>query len=40
MGVIRLLVTIVTHILLLDAIDEGLRLMKYSLNHPWKFVNY
>ena len=40
MGAIRLLVSIVTHILLLDNIDEGLRLMKYALNHPWKFTSW
>lgn len=29
-----------THILLLSDIDEGLKMMKYALNHPWKFVSY
>ena len=40
MGAIRLLVSIVTHILLVGDIDEGLRLMKYALNHPWKFTSW
>ena len=40
MGVVRILVSIVTHILLQEDMQGGLALMKYALNHPWKFVSY
>uniref|UniRef100_A0A7S3MJ69 Uncharacterized protein n=1 Tax=Favella ehrenbergii TaxID=182087 RepID=A0A7S3MJ69_9SPIT len=40
MGAVRLLVSIVTHILLAEELKEGLAIMKYALNHPWKFVSY
>lgn len=40
MGAIRVLVAIVTHILLIEEMGVGIKLMKYALNHPWKFVSY
>ena len=36
----RLLVTIVTHVSLEESIVQGFLMMKYALNHPWKFVDY
>ena len=36
----RFLCAIVLHITLTDEIKQGFNMMKYSVNHPWKFDNY
>ena len=36
----RFLCGIVMHINLADRVNQGMRMMKYSLNHQWKFENW
>lgn len=38
-GVTRLITQIVMHILIQKEFEQGLNMMKYSVNHPWKFRN-
>ena len=28
------------HVSLSDSLDQGFKMMKYALNHPWKFKNW
>ena len=30
----------VMHVSLSDSLAQGMRMMKYSVNHPWKFYNW
>lgn len=39
-AVVRLFVGLVTHILMQEGMSGGVEMMKFSLNHPWKFVSY
>ena len=36
----RFVCGIVLHMLLSNELQQGLLMMKYSVNHPWKFINY
>jgi len=36
-GVTRLITQIVMHILMQKEFEQGLNMMKYAANHPWKF---
>ena len=36
----RFLCAIILHISLVDETKQGLSMMKYSLNHPWKFSSW
>ena len=38
-GVTRLITQIVMHILIQKEFEQGLNMMKYAVNHPWKFRN-
>ena len=39
-GIVRLFVGLVTHILLTEAMTGGIEMMKFAVNHPWKFVDF
>lgn len=39
-GVSRIITMIIMHILMKDEFDQSINMMKYALNHPWKFRNY
>ena len=39
-GVTRIVTMIIMHMLMTDEFDQALNMMKYALNHPWKFHNY
>ena len=36
----RFVCGIVLHMLLSTELEQGLIMMKYAVNHPWKFINY
>ena len=36
----RFVCGIVLHMILSPELEQGLSLMKYALNHHWKFINY
>ena len=36
----RFICSIVMHVSLSDSLDLGFKMMKYALNHPWKFNNW
>mmetsp|Transcript_21678 Transcript_21678/g.29053 ORF Transcript_21678/g.29053 Transcript_21678/m.29053 type:complete len:251 (-) Transcript_21678:53-805(-) len=36
----RFVCGIVLHMILSPELEHGLNLMKYAVNHPWKFINY
>ena len=35
--IVRFIAAIYLHFLFLDEFEQGLKLMKYSINHSWKF---
>lgn len=37
---VRLLVMIITHLLILSDFKSGIRMMKFAINHHWKFTRY
>ena len=39
-GVTRLITTIVMHILIMPDFSQSFEMMKYALNHPWKFRDF
>ena len=39
-GASRLIVMLVMHILIVSELDQALKMMKYALNHPWKFRSF
>ena len=40
MDFLRFLTIILTHLLLQEDLQQGIRIMKYSLNHQWKFRSF
>lgn len=40
MDVTRLLTMVLTHILLQEQMVQGVSMMKFAVNHPWKFRRY
>ena len=36
-GVLRILVILIMHIQMISEFDQGIKMMKYSVNHPWKY---
>jgi hypothetical protein len=38
-GFTRFIAAMVLHIMMNDEIYNGLKMIKYSVNHPWKFSN-
>ena len=38
-GFTRFIAAMVLHIIMNDEIYNGLKMIKYSVNHPWKFSN-
>lgn len=36
----RFVCGVVLHLLLQPELSQGMSMMKYALNHPWKFVSY
>ena len=36
----RFICGIVMHVSLSDSLDQGFKMMKYALNHPWKFKHW
>jgi len=36
-GLTRLITSVVMHILIQPEFEQSLNMMKYAINHPWKF---
>ena len=36
-GITRLITSVVMHILMQPEFEQSLNMMKYAINHPWKF---
>lgn len=39
-GVLRILVMLIMHIQVISEFDQGIKMMKYAVNHPWKFRSF
>ena len=39
-GVLRILVMLIMHIQMISEFDQGIKMMKYAVNHPWKFRSF
>ena len=40
MSILRLLVSVVTHVIMQEGLTQGYMMMKYAVNHHWKFLDY
>ena len=40
MSILRLLVSVVTHVIMQEGLTQGYTMMKYAVNHHWKFHDY
>ena len=40
LSLMRLIVTLVTHVTMQEGIVQGMSMMKFALNHHWKFWDY
>ena len=39
-GALRLITMIVMHVQVVSEYNEAIKMMKYAINHPWKFRNW
>jgi len=39
-GITRIITMVIMHIIMQSEFQQSLDMMKYALNHPWKFRNY
>ena len=39
-GVLRTLTFLIMHVQMVSEFDQGVKMMKYAVNHPWKFRSF
>ena len=39
-GVLRTLTFLIMHVQMVSEFDQGIKMMKYAVNHPWKFRSF
>lgn len=39
-GVLRILVMLIMHIQVISEFDQAIKMMKYAVNHPWKYRSF